>query len=476
MEVVTALQEKVTDGKFTESLRVVLDRLKIMQVEWAWGPLSREMLDRLRVDKAGQPDEVAAMIKAITDFAKVDKVTEQAFSTLIKDGHLFHHLHAAHTKERSSITALLLYTILKYNPGATTALTDGNIDSGVNLLTAIKSDPSQIDDALEELALLLIDNSAVGEFLDDLDEHSEYSEIRRDLLIRLTKRSDLTDVLPTTRFIENEEEFYLGQQHEDYLGVIIRYLREGNLEQALLEGTFNPDRTKLYHGIVEIEDTKTDAFFIWLVSGLNAIGRERWEIEFSKESGNLFELILALKKTGTKIDLGIAFQDALSHYKKDFAAGATHPAALEENWTELLYSLKESNRVTFIERVIEEIISSDETAGKLIQLFGESLFECERLYAKSDQLVATGFENFCGPDRSLELEWFTQAVERCPKLVKKAKTAYRDNLKDRTQSLLNDDATDEKTRMILNRLAEHIGLEPVQVEPVSLDDPQDQAD
>ncbi|MBU8932802.1 MAG: KAP family NTPase [candidate division Zixibacteria bacterium] len=461
-DIVEEITKVVADGKYSATMRKVVENLAAMKIGCPWESLTKAAFTRTQAPNELEPEELAALLGTLKDLESFTQQAPAGLTALATKAHIFHHIHTMHGKQHSPSMALCLYLILKYNANALVATARGNSANGVHVFNDMKVKPSICGYALDDLITVLIGAGETSLLIGSLAEDKSVEPLRLELVRRLAQREDILDLVPVQDFVSQEIDFYNALRSEDatYQTIVNGYIRDASLIDSLVEESFVPGLASLYCAVLLSPDATNEKYSAWLVSKLRQVSENRWVSELDAVYCSLYDLLASLRTKDVEIGLEVQFRNALRTYIDKLNAGSPPNADLGGVWTDMLGSLDEDYRKTFISETIDNMIDASTSYAKTIQLFGAALLDCERLNIAKDNIIQKGFTNFIKYERIDELHWFSNVIKECPDVLKKARRENRKTFKGEVANLLAKGELEEEILAVLSEIGETIGVKP----------------
>ncbi len=457
-EVLKIIKELVAKGKYQNDTHNIVKLLRTINIEWNWDSLLEAIVNRVKAPNDIELTELGQLLSTLIDFSADSEKDQDSLKTIATNGDCLHHLHKAFTDKDSITTSLCLFILLKFNPTASDPTPMGHSLNGVKNYTIFKTNADQLGFAIEDLTGLFIDNNDIDMLFSELKKDKSIQKIRYSILDNLCNYDNLTKLINADTLIGNVADFNSALDDEKYQSIVDQYIEQTELINKIKELPFKPTLASLYGAIIKSSKSDTNDIQSFLLDGLQNLQKDDWVEEFTAGYLNLFDLLLVLSKNGIKAELKILYREALNEYKKLVVEGKEPKAKLSKNWTIFVNSLEENLRKSYIDQIIDEVIESKDNASTIINLFGQSLMDREKLSGKKDVLVNKFVHVFFEQKQIEKLSWFSEIIELYPEIVTKCNKESKVSLVDLIKTKLKDDQLEPEIQTILYRISNKIGV------------------
>ena len=201
----------------------------------------------------------------------------------------------------------------------------------------------------------------------------------------------------------------LEDKWQDFLDSILK--RTGILD-FLKNEQFNIDQVKIYQDIINYNKTKEiHTFGNKILKEIKELGKDTWYSELLKPDSNLFALLTDYHKNLYKIDLGLAFVEALIDYGNNLLIGKVSNCINPEYFK---FIGNENERKQLHSKLINKLIElKNGIPTKFIDCFGKEIMDKDVISNEND------FINNCIiPSLELKeiscLKWFNEFLKNEP--------------------------------------------------------------
>lgn len=452
-EFIQLFTTKVTEG-MTNNYRKCLKVAMEVAEKGKWSSLGKEILNKLKVFVNYENEELEALLRSLYYLKDKGFVSVEQFDELKTGGQLYHYLFIAQSKNPidAGIIGLISYTLLNGQILTGEPAPNGNAVNGYNyLLSNVFQAPS--DEVASSINNLIPAANKIAFLMSLPKEAKSLKKKLADIIIE--KNFDLfsPDVVST-----NWSE--IADFYSDELNIFIEKTSKGNeIISHIVGGEFNVENANLYSLLVSAENFKEDDQFAnWLQISLQNIDKEIWEQQLNSQ-GNLTELVIniVINMPTTKLNLGIAYQDALFSHAEKTMTGELTPTRLGEIWKNLPNALSDSRRDTFRLKLIRRA----KDAGGAIN---DDFFKCysaeisDPITLSNDaEVVLLLFSPLVEKSNIAGLRWMENFIATNPTFLDNYKIdSTVEELKERINSTLKEEGIQEDIKDILSKIEKSI--------------------
>ncbi|MCI0450686.1 MAG: hypothetical protein L0Y79_13070 [Chlorobi bacterium] len=390
---------------------------------------------------------------------------KELVSSISTDPSIFNHFFNAFNDKDNDSSAHIFYLILLNNPELNVATNVSNSANGLSKYNEILANPEKFNDITSKVAELFIKYNNC-ELIFEINNRKNTKEFIKLIFLILVENTNIFKFISEECIIENELFIYDSlttsiNDDERYNTFIKIYVSSTEIVEKLMLREFDCKFSSLYLAVYKVMNLPDSEFSKFIISKLKELKKEDWvkEIESLDKYRNTFYLIIEMVNKKSILGLDREFYEVLiEHYQKLKTGGAVN-IYISENWVILLNALDKNNRATFISNVIDDIIGIDGNADKIIDLFGEALFECDLIKDNSDRLMRISFERFLDNKNEREIKWMNDILSKCPQIISNCKSYTIKTFEGKIKSELSDEGTPDNIKPLIAHTASLMGIE-----------------
>jgi len=468
-EVISIIVKKLNEGSFDELYSNVIILMLKTEQKWPWADVTSVISSGLRNLNKKNLREVKASLTALINLDNKEIfAAEEVLKDLVLEGHLLNQIALFGD---SMNLALCLVPILDINPEGDIQHHTGYTQEGLRIFNAIMTNPKNSSEVIENFAGLCKQYSLTGTIIKLPQRASKTSSFVRETIEYLAKDDDLHQLLSPSDIISVGKNLSDILSDPIYENLIIKSAKESSLIEILIQSNFNTEISRIYLTILKkVNNVSTQQLIEFIINGLRYVETETWLLELENSNNRyLLELLIEVEKLGNKLDLNTSLEDALLSYAELIIKEEREYNFLEKN-SEFVYNALDSHsKITFLNRLLDEIITSDKATDNVLIIYGELLADCNILYKHADNLVLKGFKQFMERRRKEEIKWMMETLIKCPRIYSDREEELRTDFERRVINIWTDENVVEEVRGMLKRIANEFEIKLPNIKEYSLE-------
>lgn len=455
-EVVRALSESIAQGTYDASTAAGVALMMGLTVEWEWTPLVEPLKARIEGQQASH-QEIAPLLSTLFRLKSHNAEASSVLQTLVRQGYVFHYLHATRGANQQKGEVLCVLAILLELPAGGPQQSPGNAPAGATLYQEILQKPEAQPALIQELVDYLAHLDLIDVIFATAETEKATIPLVRAALAEIVARKDGRDQITPARLIAHYDQLTEWLANDQRHALVARLIERSGLLEELIEQTFEANLACLYLDAFQ-DRHDNQAYASFLIEGLREIARDIWEDEL-KEEGCLIELVLSMVEAGHKLDLSTSFQDALHAHAGLLLQAKAKVEQLSNRWSSLLNALTESAHTTLVRRILSSMCAAAKPTDQLLAVYGAALSQSDEVERDAEDLVLNGFKNFLQRRGTAELDWIAAVLQAHPTLLKKIDGSTRDDFVERLRNLLGEQGVPEDVKARCLAIAERAGID-----------------
>ena len=272
-EVVGALSQSIGQGTYDDSAAAGVALMMGFDLKWDWTPLVEPLKTRIEGQQASH-QEIGALLSTLFHLKKHNPPASSVLQVLVRQGYIFHYLHATRGANQQKGEALCVLAILQELPAGSPQQSPGNAAAGAALYQEILQKPEARPALLHEL----IDYLAALDLIDMIFATAETEKatvpLVRATLAEIVARKDARETITPARLIAHYDRLneWVADDHRHAL--VTTLIERSGLLEVLARQAFDANLSCLY--LDAFQDRHDQAYASFLIEGLREIARDNW--------------------------------------------------------------------------------------------------------------------------------------------------------------------------------------------------------
>jgi Cdc6-like AAA superfamily ATPase len=405
------------------------DEDEIGASEWSWDDLITQIKSMIKVNTNAHPEQVAAALKMMLVLCyklNISGAIQLSEDSNFKNGLLF----LIKNPNVENFLGLLVLCSILFNPNNEKTVNDNKVNQGLKTLNNILSNPSDKKFIKKGFFNFLIEFELLGNFLEVQHGNNNLRSLPKFIIQELFNSEKALERIDADMVFEYFDDFYQTVD-EDSLSDHIKALYDSEddvVNRIIEEFDTIPLGYKLHYYFAKAcPEELREPYSEFLAEGLRNMGQDEWLSHLIDET-ELIKLVIMIQQSGFDLELSVKFKDALEEHYKQLYAGKIEPPseALISNWNNLLSSLDEDVRQTFLKGIKYHIETNQEGMVANIGSLYDSILIDEGIYlTETDRFISTVLTRVLKTNNEVELTWLKELIKEQPAILEQHESATK---------------------------------------------------
>lgn len=436
--------EDLFDEKYVELINklVFIEKSWDWEEEWQWNELGSAIQQKLQFNSNTELNYIRYCLRIILSLKYFNEstVSNTVLQNLSGQGHIFHHIITAKKSDEYEILALLMLSIIEFNPACNMPQPIGQSNNGLTLFNSIINDPQNNQEIVEPFLEIIIYYKNFKRLFEIAVGNSKYQSFILNVIEKIITTGDITCYFDSSYVFDKyvNIEKILSNYSEDLSDNFISiYASNNDMIQLIISNDFNIDKKDLYIKSLELVNKKNrKELKNFFVQKFKSMSKDEWFEELKKE-GDILDILFALLYQKESLNLETNFYEALQDYSKEVIIGNNLPEYYIDDWNILLKALKQNLKNSMIKNIIGELIyNPDARLSLAIKLYPDEIYNSQDLIKKADDIVIQLFIRIIDNRNLDDLNIMDELIRNKPEIIENSDKDSLDTINDKIISQL----------------------------------------